>query len=82
MPIETREVLAGNYITGLRNRRLLSHAVEVSPQGHIVRVLCARVPPASLSDRNASDPHALPTCERCQRKLAARAAAPEENPDA
>jgi hypothetical protein len=68
--IETREVLAGAYMS--RSASMLSHAVEVDADGIELRVLCDRVELDNLADRFASDPYAAPTCKTCQRRLAAR----------
>lgn len=74
--IETREVLAGAYLGPNKGRgRMLSHAVVVNGDRYAVDVLCRRVALDSLADRNASDPTATPTCERCIRALKKRSAA-------
>lgn len=69
MMIETREVLADAYIQSRKRGRMLSHAVEVDRDKFAVAVLCQRVDVHSLADRCASDPHAEPSCEACQRAL-------------
>lgn len=61
--IETREVLADAYRG--RSRTLLSHAVELTAAGDVVRVLCGRVALDSVADHYAQDTTLPPTCRRC-----------------
>jgi len=70
--IETRAVLADAYPRGRRPPSLLTHAVEVTPEGDVARVLCGRVTVDHLADSCASDPAADPTCPRCRRALRTR----------
>jgi hypothetical protein len=64
--IESRDVLAGAYLPNARGR-MLSHAVVVDSDCRVIEVLCRRVDVDNLADRNASDPHAEPSCSACQR---------------
>ena len=70
MKIETREVLAGAYKRGVRDTRLLTHAVEVDERGRELRVLCSRVKFDSLADRGSLTEFQRgfePTCPACAR---------------
>lgn len=88
MPIETREVLAGAYLTGgLAERPMLTHAVVIDQDGRLVRTICRRVQLDSIADGNSGvDRGSEPTCLVCRRALkkldwkprAASLAAPQE----
>jgi hypothetical protein len=67
--IETREVLYAAYVGGRHHRGVsLRHAVMVR-NGAVIEALCRRVRLDSLSDRNAGDPMAAPTCAYCLRRM-------------
>lgn len=69
MPIETREVLGACYLGPNKGRTMLSHAVEISPEGEIIRVLCGRVSELSIADKYAQDTTLAPTCRHCAARL-------------
>lgn len=64
--LETREVLAAAYLGPNKGRTMLSHSVECSDDGMVIRVLCDRVSRLSIADRYAQDIAAEPTCRHCR----------------
>ena len=70
MRVETREVLAGAYVTRRIRRTMLSHSVEVDDHGVERRVLC-RVRLDSIADAGGLDVggrQTRPTCPVCLRR--------------
>lgn len=65
--VESREVLAGAYVSRVSRGEMLVHAVVVSAAGIETRVLCNRVALYNLADPCASDPQAPVTCPACRR---------------
>jgi hypothetical protein len=67
MKFQTREVLAGAYVSK-KNPTYLTHLAEVNDNGTETRVMCSKVDIDHLVDSYGQDVTLKPTCPICARK--------------